>query len=136
MLPSDGRALGLLAYAACRGTIDDHGESVDEHVEELTATLGGHYGRLLVPATRVVTHANGTLVAAALFTWRDELPFLAFCLTHPHSQGRGLATGPYRTRREGARRRGRPRDPPLAARLQRPLAAARARTGHPRRSSP
>jgi GNAT superfamily N-acetyltransferase len=93
MLPSDGRALGLLADAADRGTIDDHGETEDEHVEELTATLGGRYGRLLVPATHVVTHANGTLVAAALFTRRDELPFLAFCLTHPHSQGRGLATG-------------------------------------------
>jgi hypothetical protein len=81
MLPSDGRALGLLADAADRGTIDDHGETEDEHVEELTATLGGRYGRLLVPATHVVTHANGTLVAAALFTRRDELPFLAFCLT-------------------------------------------------------
>jgi GNAT superfamily N-acetyltransferase len=36
--------------------------------------------------------AGNELVAAALFTWWYDLPLLAFCLTHPDHQGRGLAT--------------------------------------------
>jgi hypothetical protein len=65
VLATDGRALGLLAFAAYHGTIDDHGESKEEHVKELTASVRGRYGRLLLPASRVVAQANGRLVAAA-----------------------------------------------------------------------
>jgi GNAT superfamily N-acetyltransferase len=88
----DGPALGRLAMAAYSGGVDDPHEPSAWHIEDLTAALAGRYGRLLTPASAVVDADDG-LAAAALFTWWDELPFLAFCLTHPARQGRGLATG-------------------------------------------
>ena len=39
----------------------------------------GRYGRLLTPVSTVVTPTR----LRRVFTWWDELPFLAFCLTHP-----------------------------------------------------
>jgi GNAT superfamily N-acetyltransferase len=88
----DGPALGRLALAAYGGGVDDPGEPEAWHVEDLTAALAGRYGRLLTPVSAVVDADEG-LAAAALFTWFDALPFLAFCLTHPDHQGRGIATG-------------------------------------------
>ena len=88
----DGPALGRLAMAAYSGGVDDPGQPQAWHVEDLTAALAGRYGRLLTPVSAVVDAEYG-LAAATLFTWWDELPFLAFCLTHPDRQRRGLATG-------------------------------------------
>ena len=87
----DGTALGLLAYAAYRGSVDDNGEHEAWHVADLTSALENEYGRLLTPVSRTVPAAD-ELIAAAVFTWWDDLPLLAFCLTHPEHQGRGLAT--------------------------------------------
>ncbi|HEX6699058.1 MAG TPA: GNAT family N-acetyltransferase [Solirubrobacteraceae bacterium] len=87
----DGTALGLLAYAAYRGSVDDNGEHEAWHVADLTSALEDEYGRLLTPVSRAVPAADA-LIAAAVFTWWDDLPLLAFCLTHPDHQGRGLAT--------------------------------------------
>jgi GNAT superfamily N-acetyltransferase len=87
----DGPALGVLAYAAYRGSVDDNGEHEAWHVADLTSALEHEYGRLMTPVSRAVP-AGGALVAAAIFTWWDDLPLLAFCLTHPDHQGRGLAT--------------------------------------------
>jgi GNAT superfamily N-acetyltransferase len=89
----DGPALGRLAFAAYRGSIDDHGETEAQHVEDLTATLAGRYGRLLVPPSTLVEDGDARLAAAVLFTWWDAMPLLAFCITDPRRQGRGLATG-------------------------------------------
>jgi GNAT superfamily N-acetyltransferase len=87
----DGTALGLLAHAAYRGSVDDNGEHEAWHVADLTSALEDGYGRLLTPVSRAVPAGN-ELIAAALFTWWDDLPLLAFCLTHPDHRGRGLAT--------------------------------------------
>ena len=87
----DGTALGLLAYAAYRGSVDDNGEPDAWHVADLTSALEDEYGRLLTPVSKAVPAGN-ELIAAALFTWWHDLPLLAFCLTHPDHQGRGLAT--------------------------------------------
>jgi GNAT superfamily N-acetyltransferase len=88
----DGTALGLLAYAAYRGSVDDNGEHEAWHVADLTSALEDEYGRLLTPVSKAVPAGN-ELIAAAILTWWDDLPLLAFCLTHPDHQGRGLATG-------------------------------------------
>lgn len=88
----DGPALGRLAMAAYGGGVDDPHQPEAWHVEDLTAALAGRYGRLLTSVSAVVDADDG-LAATTLFTWWDELPFLAFCLTHPDRQGRGLATG-------------------------------------------
>ena len=87
----DGTALGVLAHAAYRGSVDDNGEQEAWHVADLTSALEGEYGRLMTPVSRAVP-AEGRLAAAALFTWWDDLPLLAFCLTHPDHRGQGLAT--------------------------------------------
>ena len=87
----DGTALGLLAYAAYRGSVDDNGEHEAWHVADLTSALEDEYGRLLTPVSKAVPAGN-ELIAAAILTWWDHLPLLAFCLTHPDHQGRGLAT--------------------------------------------
>jgi GNAT superfamily N-acetyltransferase len=87
----DGAALGVLAHAAYRGSVDDNGEHEAWHVADLTSALEDEYGRLLTPVSKAVPDANG-LIAAALVTWWDHLPLLAFCLTHPEHRGRGLAT--------------------------------------------
>jgi GNAT superfamily N-acetyltransferase len=87
----DGTALGLLAYAAYRGSVDDNGEHEAWHVADLTSALQDEYGRLLTPVSKTVP-AGDELIAAAVFTWWDDLPLLAFCLTHPDHQRRGLAT--------------------------------------------
>jgi GNAT superfamily N-acetyltransferase len=89
----DGPALGRLAFVAYRGSVDDHGDTEAQYVEDLTATLAGRYGRLLVPASTVVEDGDLGLSAGVIFTWWDALPLLAFCLTDPRRQGRGLATG-------------------------------------------
>ena len=88
----DGPALGRLAMAAYGGGVDDPHQPEPWHVEDLTAALAGRYGRLLTSVSAVVDADDG-LAAAVLFTWWYELPFLAFCLTHPARQRRGLATG-------------------------------------------
>jgi GNAT superfamily N-acetyltransferase len=87
----DGTALGLLAHAAYSGSVDDNGEHEAWHVADLTSALEDEYGRLLTPVSKAVP-AGDELIAAAVFTWWDDLPLLAFCLTHPEHQGRGLAT--------------------------------------------
>ena len=88
----DGPALGRLAMAAYGGSVDDPHQPESWHVEDLTAALAGRYGRLLTSVSTVVEADDG-LAATTLFTWWDELPFLAFCLTRPDRRGRGLATG-------------------------------------------
>ena len=87
----DGTALGVLAFAAYQGSVDDNGQHEAWHVADLTSALEDHYGQLMTPVSRAVP-AGDALVAAAVFTWWDDLPLLAFCLTHPDHQGRGLAT--------------------------------------------
>jgi len=77
--------------AAYRGGVDDPDQPEAWHVEDLTAALAGRYGRLL--AVSAVVEGDDGLAAATLFTWWDELPFLAFCLTRPDHRRRGLASG-------------------------------------------
>ena len=86
----DAPALGLLAFTAYRGTVDDEAETLDEHVAEMTATIAGRYGPWLASASRLVRPPEQPVASAVLVTWWDDLPFLAFCLTRPDAQRRGL----------------------------------------------
>ena len=84
-------ALGELMLAAYRGTIDDEGETLEDAVAEIRGTLDGQYGPLLKDCSFAVEQGDG-LVAACLITWSDVLraPFLAYSITHPDHQSRGL----------------------------------------------
>jgi GNAT superfamily N-acetyltransferase len=81
---------GPVASRPVRG-VDDNGEQEAWHVADLTSALEDEYGRLMTPVSKAVPAGN-ELIAATLFTWWYDLPLLAFCLTHPDHQGRGLAT--------------------------------------------
>ena len=91
--PTDSEALGALMWNAYRGTVDegDYDEPSDA-MEDARRTLAGWWGPLIDEANLAVM-ANGDLVAAAV-TVRDAahdmIPLLAFVLTDPSWQRRGI----------------------------------------------
>lgn len=87
----DAEALGALMYAAYHGTIDDEGETPEESVAEMRRTLAGQYGPLLQNCSFVIEEDGRALAATLVTEWRDA-PLLAFAMTRPEAQGRGMAT--------------------------------------------
>ncbi len=86
----DAAALGALLRAAYAGTIDDEGETEAEAVEEIVKTFGGTYGAYDEACSRLVER-DGVPVSACLVTRWQARPFVAFSVTHPAWQRRGLA---------------------------------------------
>ncbi len=95
--PDDAQALGRLIFDAYHGTIDDEGETPEEAVGVAAHLLGGGFGEVIRSASALVIAPDGRLIAATLVTWHRmptgqfEGPFLAFSLTDPAWQRRGLA---------------------------------------------
>lgn len=87
---ADIEGLATLSYNAYHDTVDDEGESPADHLTEISETWQGKYGELLTEAT-LVALAGGAIVSAAIVTRWKEQPLLAFALTDPEWQGRGLA---------------------------------------------
>jgi GNAT superfamily N-acetyltransferase len=87
----DAEALGALMYAAYHGTIDDEGETPEESVAEMRRTLEGQYGPPLQSCSFLIEQ-EGRALAATVITWWREAPLLAFVMSRPEAQGRGLAT--------------------------------------------
>lgn len=88
---TDAQALGRLAYEAFKGGVDDHGEPVEDHIEDVRRTLAGDFGPLMIDASTAATAANA-IVAAVIITWEHGGPFMPYCLTAPTFQRRGIAT--------------------------------------------
>jgi GNAT superfamily N-acetyltransferase len=90
-------ALGRLIFDAYHGTIDDEGETPEEAVGVVEQLFGGEFGALMAEASTLVFTPSGGLIAATLITYHRvptgqfEGPFLAFSLTDPAWQRRGLA---------------------------------------------
>lgn len=90
--PSDATQLGQLLFAAYKGTIDDDGHGEQESIIEAGETLAGKYGAVIWEASLTAWNKN-ELVSATLTTDYEKLrPLLAFAVTKPNWQGRGLAT--------------------------------------------
>ncbi len=87
----DVSELGRLMFAAYRGTVDDHGETAEWHLQEAARALRGVFGRVLWDASFVATEGD-RLVATCLVTEEKSLPLLAFALVLPEYQRRGLGT--------------------------------------------
>jgi ribosomal protein S18 acetylase RimI-like enzyme len=86
----DVAALAQLMFSAYAGTIDQEEETLEDSLAEIHKTFGGDYGNFMAGASRVI-HVSETLTSAALLTrWQDR-PFVAFSLTLPNFQRRGLA---------------------------------------------
>ncbi|MDX2146646.1 MAG: GNAT family N-acetyltransferase [Planctomycetota bacterium] len=86
----DAEALATLMLEAYRGTVDDAGEGPDEAAAEVRRLLSGGYGPFNFMASEVVER-EGQIVAATLVTEHEGLPLVAFSLTLPAWQRRGLA---------------------------------------------
>lgn len=88
--PDDAEELAQLMHEAYADTIDDEGETLDETRAVVRQWMDGEFGTPLWAVSEVTARA-GRLVSATLLTIWEERPFVAFMLTAPRHQGRGLA---------------------------------------------
>lgn len=75
---------------AYRGTVDDAGEGPDEARAEVNRLLIGGYGPFDFGASELVER-DGGVVGATLVTMYEGAPMVAFSMTAPAWQRRGLA---------------------------------------------
>lgn len=89
---ADIPALGRLMLDSYRGTVDYEGEELEDAVAEAGKTLRGGYGRFLADCSSCI-ELDGKIASACLVTLIEDkdLPFLAFSMTRPGSQGKGMA---------------------------------------------
>jgi GNAT superfamily N-acetyltransferase len=89
----DGEALARLMFDAYRGTIDDEGESFEDAKAEVRRTFDGGYGEMIWDSSFVATERDeaGFDSASVVTLWRGS-PLLAFSMTQPAAQRRGLAS--------------------------------------------
>lgn len=88
----DAESLARLMLEAYRGTVDDGEEGPAEALSEVYKLLQGGYGDFNAKASEVIEH-DGEIVATTLVTEYQGAPLIAFSLTHPTYQRRGLARG-------------------------------------------
>ncbi len=81
--------LARVFHRAYQGTVDDEGETQLDAINELQKTMDGAYGEFDWPSS-LVAEVDGFVVAACLVTsWKDR-PLLAFAVTIPEYQRRGI----------------------------------------------
>ena len=83
--------LGQLMLLAFQGTVDDAGETAEEHLVEAEKTVVGGYGALIDDANFIAEH-DRTMVGAVIVTEWQRRPLLAFVLVLPDYRDRGLGT--------------------------------------------
>lgn len=92
--PDEDDRLGLagLMLDAYAGTIDDDGGVIEDAVVEMDNYLRGEYGVPLLDVSRIALDADGGYASAILITrWgRQDLPLVAFAMTAPAWQGKGI----------------------------------------------
>lgn len=88
--PADAERLAQLMLEAYRGTVDDDGETLDDSRGIVAQLFGGSFGPMRWSSSELVER-DGHLVAATLLTTWYGGPFVAFTLTRPAWQRRGLA---------------------------------------------
>lgn len=88
--PADAAALAGLMLDAYRGTIDDGGETADDAAAEIARLWAGAYGPFDAPASEIILR-DGAPASATLITAYEGAPLVAFSMTRPAWQRRGLA---------------------------------------------
>jgi GNAT superfamily N-acetyltransferase len=86
----DAEALAVLMHAAYLGGVDDDAQTPEAARCEVAQAVRGDYGALLRPAS-LVAEAPGALAAALVVTRWNGAPLVAFVMTAPAHQRRGLA---------------------------------------------
>ncbi|UCE36447.1 MAG: GNAT family N-acetyltransferase [Thermoplasmata archaeon] len=89
----DIRILGSLMLNAYKGTIDYDGESIEDAISEIKATLNGKYGPFMEKCSFLMEESQKG-ISAIIVTWFDELkkPLLAFSMTHQEYKNQGFGT--------------------------------------------
>jgi GNAT superfamily N-acetyltransferase len=82
-------ALAKLMDESYRGTIDHEGETLEQCAEEMCGTLSGKYGPYISEAS-FLAEINGVPASACLITRWQERPLIAFTMTSPNFQRKGL----------------------------------------------
>lgn len=93
LLATDADSLGTLLFDAYHGTIDDRGDSRADARAEVERTFSGVYGRMLWEASFAASdpHDLSALGGASVVTFWENAPLLAFVMTRPHMQRKGVA---------------------------------------------
>lgn len=87
--PSDIPALAQLVLDAYKGTIDDEGQTLDEALQAIQDTFAGTSGRLLNECSFVIEERGQALACTIVTLWHQQ-PLLAYVMTHPAAQSRGM----------------------------------------------
>jgi GNAT superfamily N-acetyltransferase len=82
-------SLGRVVHRAYRGTVDDEGETELDAIGELERTVNGKYGEFNWGAS-LVADVDAVPVSSTLVTSWQGFPLLAFTVTLPEWQGRGI----------------------------------------------
>lgn len=84
------KALAQLLEVSYRGTIEHEGETPEQCFDEMKGTIEGKYGPIISEASFVSLQGSIAKSASLITLWKD-FPLLAFSMTDPAYQGRGLA---------------------------------------------
>lgn len=87
---SHAPALARLMDAAYTGTIDHEGETPEQCLAEMRGTIEGKYGQLIKEASFVSLDGDTGASASLITLWKGH-PLLAFSMTAPEFQSRGMA---------------------------------------------
>lgn len=87
----DAELLAPLMDLSYQGTIDHEGETPEQCLEEMQATLSGKYGPFLEFASFVIEDEEGKALSASLVTLYKDQPLLAYSMTLPEAQGKGMS---------------------------------------------
>ncbi|MBU7018222.1 MAG: GNAT family N-acetyltransferase [Theionarchaea archaeon] len=90
---TDIDSVGALMLDSFRNTIDYEGETLEDAVVEVGATLEGKYGPFLEDCSYLIED-KGQPISACIVVYSEEmsLPLIAYTMTHPCYAQRGMAT--------------------------------------------
>ena len=88
----DWEEIGRLDLLTITDTIEFSGETEADTVQDMKETFLGKYGEFM-PSSSFVVEDHGIIVSATIFclSAENDMPFLAFAMTHPEFQNRGLS---------------------------------------------
>ncbi|MFP7478251.1 GNAT family N-acetyltransferase [Terribacillus saccharophilus] len=85
------QALAALFLEGFRNTIDAEYSSKNDYLNEIQAVIDGRYGQFL-PACSYFSQTSKRIVGVTLVTLFRSVPLLAYAVTAPGWQGKGIAT--------------------------------------------
>lgn len=89
----DADVLGVLMLESYKNTIDYEGETLEDAVSEVSATLNGKYGPFLEQCSFLIEDTE-RILSACIVVYSDEveLPLIAYTMTYPGNANHGMAT--------------------------------------------